>query len=92
MVVYIYILKCWCHVLNVWDKQANNHESRFNLFELINQQCSMYMFVAGLERMTIGSVAMCLTLSYYTGRLTDLSDHLVILVRGDVSKMRASYN
>ena len=53
----------WCHALYLSDKWANNHESRFNLFGLISQQCTTYMSVAGLERMTTGSVAERLILS-----------------------------
>ena len=46
----------------------DNHESRFNLFELINQQCTTYKLcpVAGFELMTVGSVAKRLTLSCHT--------------------------
>ena len=32
--------------------RLNSHESRFNLFGLLNQQYTAYMSVAGLERMT----------------------------------------
>ena len=46
----------------------NNHESNFNLFGLISQQGTTYMSVAGLERMTTGSVAKRLILSRHTGR------------------------
>ena len=35
----------WCY-----DKEANNHEIRFKLFVLINQQFTTHMSVAGLER------------------------------------------
>ena len=46
----------------------NNHESRFDLFELFNQQCTTYKLcpVAGFELMTAGSVAKRLTLSRHT--------------------------
>ena len=46
--------------MNLSYAEANNHESRFNLFGLINQQCITY--VAGPERMTTGSVAKRLNL------------------------------
>ena len=32
----LFLKKCWCHALYLSDKSANNHESRFNLFGLIN--------------------------------------------------------
>ena len=47
-------------------KLANRHESSYNLFEQINQQCITYMSVTGLERMTIGMVAKRLNLLCHT--------------------------
>ena len=38
------ILKCWCHALYLTHKKANNHESRFNLFGLINQQYIVHCY------------------------------------------------
>ena len=35
--------KYWCHALYLLHKYTNSHESRFNLFGLINQQCTAYM-------------------------------------------------
>ena len=53
------------HFIYQIHNYANNHESRFNLFGLLSQQCATYSIcpVAGLERMTTGSVAKRLTLS-----------------------------
>ena len=57
-----------------------NHESRFNLFGLINQQYTMYMSVAGLERMTTGSVAKRLILSRHTGRQNIHIIHYIYII------------
>ena len=59
-------------ILNVGDIhfiyyiKGNHHKSRLNLFELINQQCITYMSVAGLARMSTGSVAKRPSLSRHT--------------------------
>ena len=43
-------MKCWYgDALYSSDKYVNNHESRFNLFGLINQQCPMF-YVCGRTR------------------------------------------
>ena len=57
---YTPILKVWCHAFYLSDKQANNHEGRFNLFGLISQQCTTYMSCGMAERMTTGSVVSAL--------------------------------
>ena len=50
-----------------------NHESRFNLCGLLNQQCTAYIMpVAGPERMATRSVVKLLTLSRHTGKQTAL--------------------
>ena len=41
--------------------RLNSHESRFNLFGLLNQQYTAYMSVAGLERMTTESAVSALS-------------------------------
>ena len=50
--------------------RLNSHESRFNLFGLLNQQYTAYMFVARLERMTTGSAVSAL--SYRATQIDDI--------------------
>ena len=52
----LFSFKCWRYALYIYHI-INNHERGFSLYGLIIQQCIKYMSVAGLERMTTGSVA-----------------------------------
>ena len=82
-------LKCWCYALYLLHKLANNHESRFNLLGLLNQQSLTCMSVAGLERMTTGSVAKHLNLSatQVDGNVDHCHFALIKIVPREVTKI-----